>query len=126
MEAETAEGDESLWWLAAPPLIWLAHLVASYATAAVYCAMSGIRSTPLTTVRVAIVVYSVVALAGIAAIGIRGLRRHRFDSATTAHDFDTPQARYRFLGFATLLLSSMSAVAVVFVALPAAFLETCR
>jgi hypothetical protein len=42
------------------------------------------------------------------------------------HDDDTPEDRRSFMGFATLLLCGLSAVAVVFVALPARFLEVCR
>ena len=67
------------------------------------------------------------ALAAIAAIGIRGLRDHTgYGLPTSQHDFDTPEDRHRFLGFASLLLAGLSAVATILVALGAVFFETCR
>jgi hypothetical protein len=44
----------------------------------------------------------------------------------TTHDLDSPEDRHRFLGFATLLLSGLSAVAVAYAALAATFFDTCR
>jgi len=44
----------------------------------------------------------------------------------TTHDLDTPEDRHRFLGFATLLLSGLSAVAVLYAAFAATFFDTCR
>lgn len=125
MEA-TAEKNESLWWLAVSPAIWIVHLLACYITAAIFCAKAGRGDVPLDVVRIAITVYTAVAVAGIAAIGIRGLRRHQYGDASTPHDFDTPEDRHRFLGFASLLLSGISALGVLYVALPAIFIGTCR
>lgn len=123
---DTREKDDSLWWLAAAPLVWVGHLLASYITAAIFCAKAETLGTSLDSVRLAIVGYTAVALAAVVAIGFRGLRRHRFQAKSSAHDFDTPDARYRFLGFATVLLSGVSALAIVYVALPILFMETCR
>ena len=122
---QTQERRESLWWLAASPAIWIAHLLATYITAAIFCAKAG-REATLDTVRTAIVIYTAVALVGVIAIGVRGLRHHRYGRAATPHDFDTKEDRHRFLGFATLLLSGLSLVGVVFVALPIVFVGTCR
>ena len=124
-EGELPEQDESLWWLAVSPTIWTLHFLASYVTAAIWCAKQG-RDATLGPVRVAIAVYTLVALAGIAAVGWHGFRRHSHGAATVPHDFDTPGDRHRFLGFATLLLSGLSFVATVYVALAAVFVETCR
>lgn len=121
----THETRESLWWLAASPAVWIAHLLATYITAATFCARAG-READLATVHTAIVIYTAVALVGVFAIGLRGLRRHQYGDASTPHDFDTKEDRHRFLGFATLLLSGLSAVGVVFVALPIFFVGTCR
>jgi hypothetical protein len=48
------------------------------------------------------------------------------EGETTPHDADTIQDRRRFLAYATLLLSGLSFVATLFVALPAVFFASCR
>lgn len=124
MNENPPEEKESLWRLAAAPAIWAGHFLLCYATAAVWCAKAGARS--FGTVRLAIAVFTAAALAGIFLVGFGGLRRHRFGREPLSHDFDTPADRHRFLGFATLLLSVLSATAVVFVAAAAVFFEDCR
>lgn len=126
MAEKLQEGHESLWRLAASPLVWAAHLMASYCTAAIFCEKYSGADDSLAAVRVAIAVFTALALAAIAAFGLRGYQRHRFGDANTPHDFDSPEDRHRFLGFATLLLSGLSAVAVVYQALPAVFIGSCR
>ena len=121
---ETAEERQHLLLLAASPTIWAAHFLASYLTAAVWCAKAG-RLAGLGGVRWAIAAFTLAALGGIAFVGLRGLRRHRYGSATVPHDVDTPEDRHRFLGFATVLLSALSVVAVIYVALPALFFGAC-
>jgi hypothetical protein len=123
--AQTSDKHQSLWLLTASPLIWAAHFLLCYATAAIWCAKVVGPGGSLTTVRVAIAVYSALALAGIGIVGWIGYRRHSFDHAERPHDGDTPEDRHRFLGFATLLLSAMSAVAVLYAALVALFFEMC-
>lgn len=123
MAEKLHEQHESLWRLAASPLVWAAHLLASYCTAAIFCEK---YSGSFASVRVAIAVFTALALAAIGVFGLRGYQRHRFGDANTPHDFDSPDDRHRFLGFATLLLSGLSAVAVVYQALPAVFIGSCR
>lgn len=120
------EKRESLWMLTISPLIWSLHFLLSYATAAVWCEKVAGRDGSLWDVRVAIAIYTLVALIGIGITGWIGFRRHSYGDAGTPHDFDTPEDRHRFLGFATLLLSALSAVATLYVALAAVFIETCR
>lgn len=120
------EKDESLWLLTISPTVWAAHFLLCYVTAAIWCAKAVGRDGSLGAVRWAIAVFTVLALAGIAATGWRGYLRHRHGTAAAPHDFDTPADRHRFLGFATLLLSGLSAVAVVYVALAAVFIGSCR
>ncbi|QOR37642.1 hypothetical protein HNO52_03240 [Billgrantia diversa] len=122
----TPGSRESLWPLAMGPLLWTVHFVLSYATAAVWCAKVGGESGSLGGVRLAIGIYTVLTLSGIAIVIWRGLRKHRFGTATVPHDFDTPADRHRFLGFATVLLGGLSFVATLYVALPAVFIESCR
>ena len=68
---------------------------------------------------------TVLALAAIGIIGWNGHQRHSIGQANLPHDDDTPEDRHRFLGFATLLLSALSAVAVVYAALVAVFIRSC-
>ena len=121
-----AEKSASLWSLAIPPVIWAAHLLLSYGTAAIWCAKYAGPDGSLGPARAAIAGYTLAALVGIGVVGRRGWRAHRLGSAETPHDADTPEDRHRFLGFATVLLSGLSAVAVIFGALPAVFIRSCR
>ena len=74
----------------------------------------------------AIAVYTVLALMGIGVTGFIGYRRNRFHHSTMPHDRDTPEDRHGFLGFATLLLSGLSFIATLFVALAAYFIKECH
>jgi hypothetical protein len=123
MHEQLHEERESLWWLTAPPIIWAAHLLASYCTGAIFCQKLGGALGP---VRLAIAAYSVLALAGLAAVGVRGYRRHQFGETTGTRHLDTPEDRRRFLGFSTVLLAGIAAVAVVYQALPALFIGSCQ
>ena len=120
------ENKESLWLLIVSPTIWAGHFLLSYITAAIWCAKFAPRDGSLQPVRWAILAYTVVALIGIALNGRSGWRRHRFGSESLPHDFDTPGDRHRFLGFATVLLAGLSAVATVFAALVIFFFKDCR
>lgn len=122
---ELHEEKESLWFLVAAPVIWAAHLLLCYGTAAVWCAKVVGYGGSLATTRMAIAIYTAVALAAIGAIGWVGYRRHRLGRADSPHDDDTPEDRHRFMGFATLLLASLSAVAVIYAALVAVFVDRC-
>lgn len=121
---DTSEGNQSLWLLTIAPTIWAGHFLASYITAAVWCAKAG-RGADLGAVRVAVAAFTVAALAGILFTGWRGLRRHRLGSASLPHDLDTAEDRHRFLGFATMLLSGVSLVGVLYVAMPALVFGAC-
>ena len=112
--------------LTASPAIWASHFLLSYITAAVWCAKVAGPGGSLGSVRMAIVVFTAAALLGIGIIGWIAFRRHAFGTATAPHDFDTPEDRHRFLGFATLLLSGLSAVAVIYVAITVAFIGSCN
>jgi hypothetical protein len=123
--SQTSEKHQSLWLLTASPTIWGVHFLLSYATAAIWCEKVVGLGGSLFTVRAAIAAYTAVALTGIGIVGRIGYRKHRLGHAQLPHDADTPEDRHRFLGFATLLLSALSAVAVVFAALVVAFFARC-
>src|SRR5690606_15632229 len=98
----------------------------SYLTAAIWCAKFAGADDGLWKVRLAISAYTVVALIGISIVGWIGCRRHGYGSEKGTLDFDTPADRHRFLGFATLLLSGLSAVAVLFAAMVIIFFHSCH
>lgn len=112
--------------LIASPTIWAAHFLLCYVTAAIWCAKFAPRYGSLGPVRWAIVIYTVLALIGIGINGWGGWRRHRFGAEPVPHDFDTPGDRHRFLGFATVLLAALSAVATAFAALVVFYFKDCR
>jgi hypothetical protein len=107
------------------PTIWALHFLCSYVTAAVWCAKDAGGDGSLGGARIAIAVYTLIALIGIAITGWVGYRRHSLGNESLPHDNDTPEDRHRFMGFATLLLSVLSALATLFVAAVAVFMETC-
>jgi hypothetical protein len=136
--ARVHEERERLWLLAAAPLVWAGHFLASYATAAVWCAKVAGPDGALGGARMAIGIYTAVALVAVGVIGLVGYRRHRLPGGGAAtggeaaasggepHAADSAADRHRFLGFATLLLSALSAVAIVYAAMAAVFVGDCR
>jgi hypothetical protein len=123
---ETSEQNQSLWMLAASPAIWTAHFLLCYSTASIWCGMVVGRDGSLSTIRLAIAAYTVVALFAIGIIVRFGYRRHRLGNESLPHDTDLPEDRHRFLGFATLLLSGLSTVATIYVALAVMFIGDCH
>ncbi len=120
-----SEQKESLWLLIVAPLIWAAHFLLSYITAAVWCEKLA-AAIGLDGARLAVASYTLLALAGIAVVAAAGWRRHRYGRATVPHDDATAGDRHRFLGFATLLLVGLSAVATLFVSFSALLIVDCR
>ena len=125
-EAALPENRASLWGLIAGPLIWAVHFLLSYVTAAIWCARAATVAAPLGTARVALVAYTVVALAVIVVVGWRSWRQHQWGDAELPHDAASAGDRHRFLGFATLLLCGLGFVAVVYSALAIGLIGTCR
>jgi len=126
METRVAERHESIWILTVSPTIWALHFGLCYITAAIWCAKASSALAPLGGIRTTIAVYTVVALGGILLNGWSGYRAHHYRGASAPHDDDTPEDRHRFMGFATLLLAGLSAVAVIYAALVVVFVETCQ
>lgn len=127
------ERNDSLWILTVAPTIWALHFLLCYCSAAIYCAKAAAIDSDLDPIRIAIAVLSAAALAGIAVTGVFGYRRHRAGTSAEfplagglPHDKDDSGDRHRFIGFATLLLCGVSALATVYVALVAVFFENCR
>src|SRR5918992_5174946 len=123
--SQTAEQHQSLWLLAASPIVWAAHFLLCYITAAIWCEKVVGPGGALTTVRETIAAYTAVALALIGVIGWGGYRPPSYGSADLPHDDDTPEDRHRFLGFSTFLLAALSGVAVLYAAIVAVFVDRC-
>lgn len=121
----TPEPRASLWLLVAGPALWAVHFLACYITGAIHCAKA-LPEAPLGGTRIALAVYTVLALGGILAFGWRGLRHHTWGHGRLPHDADSPGDRHRFVGFASLLLCGLSAVAVVYTAMAIVVIGTCR
>lgn len=118
------EARESLVALVAGPVVWALHFAVSYATGAIWCAKA--PATGLGGLHVLIGIYTGVALLLILLIARYGLRRHRFgDTVGSPHDAASAADRHRFLGFATLLLAGLSAVATLYVALAGLLTVSC-
>lgn len=126
MDNVVAERNESIWMLTVSPAIWAVHFGVCYVTGAIWCAKAPAAIAPLGSVRTAVFVVTLLALAGIALAAWWGYRAHRFGGAEAPHDDDTPEDRHRFMGFATLLLSGLSALAVTYAALVVVFVRTCE
>jgi hypothetical protein len=124
--SDVAEHRETLWLLPAAPSVWALHFMASYITAAIWCGKVVGPSASLTPVRTAIAIYTVAAIAGIGAIGYAGYRRQHSDSVVPEHDDDTPHDRRWFIGFSTVLLAGISAIAVCYAAMTVFFIEGCQ
>ena len=130
----TTPDRDSLWLLTVAPIVWAGHLLLCYVTAAIWCAKFAGPAGSLNGIPRAVAWYTAVALVAIAIVGRAGWRRHRYPLAapgvsqmeTTTHDLDSREDRHRFLGFATLLLSGLSAVGVLYAAMAATFFDTCQ
>jgi hypothetical protein len=125
-----------LWTLLMPPTVWAVHFLFCYLVAAIHCAKlgginltepsSGISFAPLGEVQPLVAGGTVLALVLIA-IGARQAWRHwGFGDDDPPYDAATPENRQHFVGFATLLLSGLSFVSVIFIALPAFLIGDCR
>jgi hypothetical protein len=126
--ADVAEDKQSLWALAVPPSIWFAHFLASYIGVALWCGNAG-RDGSLGWVALGFAVVTVIAMSGIVAAGWFGWRRYKHGNeeggAVPSHHRDTPEDRHRFLGLATVLLSGLSAIATLYVAVAVAITGNC-
>jgi hypothetical protein len=111
--------------LVTAPLVWAAHFFVSYATAAIWCAKAAGPERSFGGARLAIALYTMAALIAVLSIGWRAFRGHRAAPAV-AEDRDSPEARHRFLTFATVLLAGLSAIAILYAALAIALAGSCR
>lgn len=111
--------SDSLLAVIAGPMVWTAHFLACYLTVSLACAAGSAGLVPPTIA--VVTAASLVLLAGIGLAAWRRWRSGRGREHTRGHD----AAVAPFLGLVTLMLSVLSAIAVLWVALPGAMLPSC-
>jgi Kef-type K+ transport system membrane component KefB len=116
---------ETLWTLFTAPVVWATHFLVCYIGAAIYCAKPELVGLSFSAVRAGIAAVTVIALSLIALSAWLAWRQWGFGTDDPPHDDPTRRDRTLFQGFATLLLSGLSFVAVIFTAMPALFLTEC-
>jgi Kef-type K+ transport system membrane component KefB len=116
---------ESLWTLFTAPVVWALHFLACYVGAAIFCEKPGFLGADFDNLRIGIGVVTLLSLSLIAVSAMLAWRQWGFGTADPPHDDPTRRDRLHFQGYATLLLSGLSFVAVIFTALPALFITDC-
>ncbi|MCF6102926.1 hypothetical protein [Mesorhizobium muleiense] len=116
---------ETLWTLFTAPVVWAAHFLVCYIGAAIYCAKPELVGLSFSAVRAGIAAATVIALSLIALSAWLAWRQWGLGTDDPPHDDPTRRDRTLFQGFATLLLSGLSFIAVIFTAMPALFLTEC-
>ncbi len=117
---------ESLWTLFTGPTIWAVHFLVCYTTAAIYCEKAGAAPITFAQMRLLLALITLLALAGIVLSAWLAWRQWGFGSGDPPHDAPTREDRLLFQGFATLLLSGLSFVAVLFGAVPLVLIGACQ
>jgi hypothetical protein len=117
---------ETLWTLFTAPTVWALHFIVCYVTVAVFCARSLAYGMSFDTVRLALGAVTVLALAVIVLSAWLAWRQWGFGAGDPPHDEPTRHARTLFQGFATLLLSGLSFVAVLYMAIPMIVIAECQ
>lgn len=116
---------ESLWTLFTAPIVWAMHFLLCYVVTAVFCEKPWFLGLDFDSLRIAIGVLTLLALAMIVVAAALAWRQWGFGTGDPPHDDPTRRDRLLFQGYATLLLSGLSFIAVVFTALPALFVTEC-
>lgn len=116
---------ETFWTLFTGPVVWAGHFLACYAAAAIFCEKPGFLGADFDNLRIAIGVLTVLSLAMIVVSAMLAWRQWGFGTGDPPHDEPTRDDRLLFQGYATLLLSALSFIAVAFTAMPAIFIGTC-
>lgn len=113
---------EGRWMLAVSPLIWVTHLLATYLTVALWRPQLELPPGTLGPIQGVVWIYTVIALASMAATGWWGYRRQHAEITMPGAEEDVLIRRYRSLGFATVILSIVSGVATLIVAFAAPYM----
>ncbi|CAD7039461.1 hypothetical protein REJC140_00754 [Pseudorhizobium endolithicum] len=117
---------ESLWTLFTAPVVWALHFIVCYVVVAIYCEKAGVWEIDFNSIRIGLGLLTLAALGMIVLSAYLAWRQWGFGSGDPPHDRPTDHDRRLFQGFATLLLSGLSFVAVVYVAIPLIFIAGCQ
>ncbi|MFZ3584082.1 hypothetical protein ACOI1H_18230 [Loktanella sp. DJP18] len=126
--SEFGTGVGTLLKITLAPMIWAFHFVISYGATAVWCEKLTATGDTV-TLQMSLIGVTVAALLGIVACGVVGWRG--WTMGGYGEDGHTPgigdtESRQRFLGHASVLLSVVSFIGVIFVILPVLMIGTCR
>ena len=123
---ETGSGTD-LWKVIAAPVVWALHFLFCYIYSAIYCEKAG-REASLDSPTIAVIVATVVALVliGLSSLSLWRVRGRSLTDDDFEFEHNTPEERHRFLSHVALMLCVLSAVAVVYVAIPMLYLTSCR
>jgi hypothetical protein len=116
---------ESLWTLFTAPVVWALHFLACYVGTAIFCEKPVLFGSSFDTLRIFIAALTVLSLGMIVISALLAWRQWGFGTRDPPHDDSTRRDRLLFQGYATLLLSGLSFIAVIFTALPALFITDC-
>ncbi len=116
---------ETLWTLFTAPVVWAVHFLVCYVGVSVFCAKHPLLAFGFGAVRAGVAAATVVALLLIFLSAYLAWRQWGFGIHDPPHDDSTAHDRRLFQGFATLLLSGLSFVAVIYVAMPILFIADC-
>lgn len=116
---------ESLWTLFTAPVVWALHFLTCYVAAAIFCEKPDFLGGNFGNLRIGITALTVLSLAMIVVSAMLAWRQWGFGAGDPPHDDPTRRDRLLFQGYATLLLSGLSFIAVAFTALPVLFVTEC-
>ncbi|MCF6367962.1 hypothetical protein [Rhizobium halophilum] len=106
--------------------LWAFHFVVCYVVVAIYCEKMLVWSIDFDLTRIGLGIFTLLALAMIVLSAYLASRQWGFGSREPPHSQTTDRDRWRFPGFATLLLSGLNFLTVVYVAIPLAFIAGCQ
>ncbi|HEV2514202.1 MAG TPA: hypothetical protein VGV07_03045 [Devosia sp.] len=123
---ETGTGTD-LWRVIFAPGVWAVHFLFCYVFAAIYCEKLG-RDAALDMATWVIVAATMVALAliGLSTLRLWKVRGRSLTDDDFEFEHNTAEERHRFLSHVALMLCVLSAVAVLYVAIPMLYLTSCR
>ena len=121
------EAGTDLWQVIAAPVIWAAHFLFCYVFAAIWCQKLG-RDAALEGATWAVVAATGVALLliGLCMLSLWRVRARSLTDDDLEFEHNSPEERHRFLSHVALMLCVLSAVAVIYVAIPMLYLTSCR
>ncbi|WP_416357099.1 hypothetical protein ACLNGM_02840 [Aureimonas phyllosphaerae] len=117
---------DSLITMIATPTVWALHFLFCYIAAAVVCAPNTNIFEPIGGVRATIAVATFASLVFCWFAGIRAWREWKQAGGKPPHDKPTDDDRERQMELASVLLSGLSFLAIIFTALPALLVADCR